>query len=67
MNPTFHKWGIFKDLIWQDAILVAGMLALARLTAFVMRRLLLRVAETVPPRFRLSVLRTIPVIRSSAC
>ena len=63
MNQTFNAWGMFRNLIWQDAILVAGVLALARLAAFVMRRLLLRVAETVPPRFRLSVLRTIPVIR----
>ena len=54
---------MFRNLFWQDAILVAGVLALARLMAFAIRRLLLRIAETVSPRLRLSVLRTIPVIR----
>ncbi len=63
MNQTFHAWSMFRNLLWQDAILVAGVLVLARLAAFLVRRVLLRVAETMPPRFRLSVLRTIPVIR----
>ena len=63
MNQTFHAWSMFRDLFWQDAILVAGVLVLARLAAFIVRRLLLRAAETGPPRFRLSVLRAIPLIR----
>ena len=63
MNQTFNAWSVLRNLFWQDAILVAAVLVLARLMAFVTRRLLLRVAETVPPRLRLSVLRTIPIIR----
>ena len=63
MNYTFSAWSMFRNLFWHDAIFVAGVLILSRLVAFVVRRLLLRAAETVPPRFRLSVLRAIPILR----
>ena len=52
-----------RTLFWQDVLLVLGVLALARLMAFLIRRLILRLAEHVPPRWRLLVLRVLPITR----
>ena len=54
---------MIRKLFWQDVLLVVGVVVLARLLAFLIQRLILRFAEHVPPRLRLAVLRTLPIIR----
>ena len=63
MVEHFNAWSVVRKLLWQDVLLVLAVLVLARLIVWLARRLILRFAEQVPPRFRLSVLRTIPVAR----
>ena len=63
MNEHLNAWSMVRRLFWQDVLLVLGVLVLARLMAFIIRRLICRLAERVPPRFRLSVLRLLPVAR----
>ena len=63
MSEHLNAWSIVRTLFWQDVLLVLGVLVLARLLAFLVRRVILRFAEHVPPRWRLSVLRTLPVAR----
>ena len=63
MNDHLNAWSMIRRLFWQDVLLVCGVFVLARLLAFLIRRLILRFAERVPPRFRLSVLRALPVTR----
>ena len=52
-----------RKLFWQDVLLVLGVLVLARFIAFLIQWLLLHLAEKVPSRLRLSVLRALPVMR----
>ena len=63
MNEHLTAWSMVRRLFWQDVLLVLGVLVLARLMAWAIRRLLCRLAEHGPPRFRLSVLRLLPVAR----
>ena len=63
MGQTLDAWSVLRKLLWKDALLVVGVIVLARILAFAVRRLVLGLAEKAPPRFRLSILRTIPVIR----
>ena len=63
MNQNLQAWSIIRKLLWQDVLLVAAVVVLARLLAFLIQRLILRFAEQVPPRWRLSVLRTLPIMR----
>ena len=63
MDQHLNAWSLLRKLFWQDVLLVLGVFILARLLAFLIRRLTLRFAEHVPPRWRLSVLRTLPIAR----
>ena len=63
MNQHLQAWSIIRTLLWQDVLLVVGVVVLARFLSFLVQRLILRLAEHVPPRWRLSVLRTLPIIR----
>ena len=63
MNQTINAWSVLRKLFWQDALLILCVFTLARVTAFIIQRLILRLAEKIPPRFRLSALRTLPVTR----
>ena len=63
MNQTLDAWSVLRKLFWKDVLLIFGVIILARLLAFAIRQLALILAEKVPPRFRLSTLRTIPIIR----
>ena len=63
MNENLNAWNILRRLSWQDVLLVLGVIVLARIVMFVIRWLVLRLAEKVSPRLRLSILRTLPVLR----
>ena len=63
MNQTLTPWNVLRRLSWQDALFVLGVIVLARLIAFVIRWFTLQLAEKVPPRLRLPVLSTLPIIR----
>ena len=63
MNQNLQAWSIIRKLLWQDVLLVVGVIVLARLLSFLVQRLILRFAEQVPSRWRLSVLRTLPILR----
>ena len=63
MNQNLQAWSIIRKLLWQDVLLVLCVVVLTRLLAFFVQRLILRLAEDVPPRLRLLVLRTVPIIR----
>ena len=63
MNQPLSAWSVLRRLSWQDVLLVVGVIVLARLVAFVIRWLTLHLAEKVPPRLRLPVLATLPIVR----
>ena len=63
MNDNFNAWSVLRKLFWWDALLVLGVFVLALVTSFVVRRLILYLSEKVPPRLRLLVLRTLPIVR----
>ena len=63
MGQTPDAWSVLRKLLWKDALLVLGVIVLAQILASSVRRLVLYSAEKVPPRFRLSILRVIPLIR----
>jgi len=60
---NFNAWSILRKLFWQDLLLVLAVFVLARLTSFVIRRIILHFAEKVHPRLRLMFLRTLPIVR----
>ena len=63
MNENLNAWRILRKLSWRDALLALGVLVLARLITLAVQWFVRRLAETVPPRLRLSILRALPVIR----
>ena len=63
MNQNLQAWSVIRKLLWQDVLLVVCVVALSRLLAFLVQRLILRLAEQVPSRWRLLVLRTLPILR----
>ena len=63
MAQTLDAWSVLRKLFWKDVLLVLAVIVLARILAFVVRRLILGLAEKAPSRFRLLILRAIPLIR----
>jgi small conductance mechanosensitive channel len=63
MNENFNAWSVLRKIFWQDALLILTVIILARLTSFVIRWFILRFAEKGSPHLRLSILRTLPIVR----
>ena len=63
MIENFNAWSILRKLFWKDLLLVLAVFVLARLTSFVIRRIILHFAEKVHPRLRLMFLRALPIVR----
>ena len=63
MNEIPSTWGILKKMTWEDMLLVAGALVLAWFVAAIARWVTRYIAEVVPSRFRLFVLRPLPILR----
>ena len=63
MNENLNAWSVLRKLLWQDALLVLGVFTLARLITLVVQWFIRHLAEKVPPRLRLSVLRILPITR----
>ena len=63
INEGLNAWSILRKLSWQDALLVLGVLVLARLITLAVQRFTHYLAEKVLPRLRLVILRVLPVIR----
>jgi len=61
MSKSLAAWSFLKKMSWQDALLVLGVLVLARIATFILHWLTYRLAEKAPPRLRLSILRILPV------
>ena len=63
MNETLSAWSVLRKLFWKDLFLILGVIVLARLISTVGRWLMSRLSEKLSPYWRLSILRTLPVIR----
>ncbi len=63
MNDIPSTWGILKKMTWEDMLFVAGVLVLAWLVAAIVRWATRHIAEIVPARLRLFVLRPLPILR----
>ena len=63
MGQPLNAWSLLRKLSWQDALLVFGVLVLARLMALAIRWLTLHLVEQAPPRLRLAILRVLPITR----
>ncbi len=63
MNEIMNIGTVLKKLLWHDALLVLAVLVLARLLTLSAQWLIRRLAEKVPPRLRLLLLRTVPIVR----
>jgi len=63
MNENMNAWGILRKLSWEDVLLVLGVLVLTWLAAAVIRWVIRHLAEKVPARLRLFVLRPLPILR----
>ena len=63
MNENMNAWGILRKLSWEDVLLVLGVLVLARLVVAIIQWVIRHLAEKVPARLRLFVLRPLPILR----
>lgn len=54
------EWSVFRNLLWNDVLLVLGIFLLSRLAIAAAEKLLVGLAEKVPARRRLFVLRAMP-------
>ncbi len=63
MREEFDAWGLLRKLTWEHVLLVLAVLLAARLLSFAVRWALRHFAEKAPPRWRLSILRAMPITR----
>ena len=63
MNENLNAWSVLRKLSWQEVCLILGVLVLTQLVTVIIRWFARHLAEKVPPRLRLSILRVLPVIR----
>ena len=63
MNEPITAWGIVRQLTWEDALRVVGVLAAAWAVAAMLRWAIRRLSEHAPPRLRLITLRFLPLSR----
>ena len=63
MNENVSAWSILRKLFWQDILLVLVVFILARLISFVIRQVIIYLAERLVPRFRLLLMRFLPAAR----
>ena len=62
-NETLNAWSVLRKLIWQDLLLILGVVVLARLISIITRWLMVGLSEKLSPRWRLYILRTLPITR----
>ncbi|MHB2026600.1 MAG: mechanosensitive ion channel family protein [Elusimicrobiota bacterium] len=60
MMGSRGEWNILRELLWHDVLLVFGVFFLSRIVIFVVQSLIAGLAERVPARNRLFILRTVP-------
>ena len=63
MTQSIDAWGIIRKLSWQDALFIAAILLLAHLVTTIIRWLVLKLSKKSPPRLRLYVLASLPLLR----
>jgi len=63
MTENIIAWGFLRKLFWEDVLLVLGVLVVAWLVAVIVQRVIRHLAEKSPARFRLFILRFVPVSR----
>lgn len=63
MNQALDAWRHIERLTWEHVLLVAAVVVVARVLSMVIRRSIRRAAERAAPRFRLSILRAMPVVQ----
>ena len=61
MIENTAAWSVLKKLFWQDVFLILAVFFFARLISLILRRVIIYFAEKVHPRFRLLLLRALPV------
>src|SRR6266849_3548302 len=65
MSTDLATWAHLENLTWHHVLLALTVLVAARLVSFFLRAVLRRIAESVPPHLRLSILRAMPIVRLS--
>ncbi|MBZ5522981.1 MAG: mechanosensitive ion channel family protein [Acidobacteriia bacterium] len=63
MNFESGGWKHLQKLVWEDVLVILGVLVAAHLLIVVAQRLLRHTAERARPGLRLSILRAIPLVR----
>ena len=63
MLETMGSWDLLRPLTWDHVLVVVAIIAIARLLAALVQRIVRQVAERVAPRFRLGILRVSPILR----
>jgi len=63
MPQNIFSLGFLRELVWQDILLVLAVLIVSRVAILLARRGVRWIAETVPGRYRLAVLRAAPKVR----
>ena len=63
MDEPVTAWGIVRQLTWEDALRVVGVLVSAWLAAAILRWAIRHLAEKAPARLRLMTLRFLPLSR----
>ena len=63
MSIDLSTWSHLEILTWEHVLLAMTVLVAARLVSFLLRGLLRRIAESVSPHLRLSILRAMPIVR----
>ena len=63
LSDDAEAWGFFRPLLWEHVLLVLVVVVVAKLLSAGVRWLLRHLAERVRPRWRLSILRLVPLAR----
>ena len=62
-HETLSAWSVLRKLIWKDLLLILGVIVLARFISTAVRWLMVHLSEKLSPRWRLLILRTLPILR----
>ena len=63
MSGNHGGWVIWRELVWKDVILALGVFFAARALIYIAQWAIVSLAERVPARWRLFVLRTVPLAK----
>ena len=60
MSGDHGEWSLLRELVWHDVLLIVTAFIFSRILVYAIQKIVVNLAEKVPARWHLLVLRTLP-------